>query len=101
MRQSYRTYCSEIAYFLNRFNGLRRNPNFLLKISLTKNFLACIILSMAEETETVEKRINVPLSAAARRTLKILCAAWGMDQGAVLSYILENHEAGKAVEQPQ
>ena len=54
---------------------------------------------MAEEIQAVEKKINVSLSTGAHRNLTVLCAAWMMTQGEALSFLLENYDISKAVEQ--
>lgn len=53
---------------------------------------------MAEETEVAEKRINVLLTPEAHRNLKVLCAAWMVDQGEALSRLLTGREISEAVE---
>lgn len=53
---------------------------------------------VAEESER-KKGINVVLSAKAHMKLKVLCAAWMMTQGEALSFLLENYDISKAVEQ--
>ena len=42
--------------------------------------------------------INAALTEKARRNLKVLCAAWRMSQGEVISQLLEQHDVRQTVE---